>query len=335
MRRLAALALASLPLILALTPQTPPKAEDVYKDIKVLKGVPAADVIPIMELMNAAMNYKCVDCHDAKDYAANTRAKETTRNMVTMQNEINEKNFNGKVEVTCVTCHRGDEHPSNVAAPKGVALRHELPDNAPEVDAVFAKHIAALGPGPATLTRTGTLTAPNDETHKVETVAVEFVQSKGGKFSLVSGKRRITSDGKTIWYGGNKITDEAAAIFGRLARSWRGATAFDGLDRKRVIGDTPIGKEAMIVARGTRAATNSSEELYFDAKTSEIRRLVNIRRTALGTVVSNVDYSAYSTIAGIRTPMKVAYVFPDGTQWILDFKAGSTSTTIDESKFKP
>lgn len=335
MRRIAALAFATLPFLIAMTQQSAPKAEDVYKDIRVLKGVPASDIIPIMELMNASMKYKCVDCHDPKDYAAETKAKETTRNMVTMQNEINAKNFNGRLEVTCITCHRGSEHPANIAVPAGIALRHQLPDNAPELDQLFAKHIAAVGLEPGSLIRTGTLTAPNEQTHKPETLPVEFIQAKGGKFALVSGTRKIQSDGTAVYYGGFPLADEPAAIFGRLGRAWRGPDAFAGLDRTRVTGDTPIGKEAMMVARGTRATTNSSEELYFDGKTGELRRIVNIRRTALGTVISHVDYSGYKKVAGMSVPMKVVYTFPDGTEWALDFKAARTSPTINEGKFKP
>ena len=33
------------------------------------------------------------------------------RKMITMTHEINEKNFAGKMEVRCYTCHKGSEHP--------------------------------------------------------------------------------------------------------------------------------------------------------------------------------------------------------------------------------
>src|SRR5579871_2946947 len=116
MRRFLVLALAVSPFVYAVAQQNgdkpAPTCEQVFKNIQVFKGVPASDLIPSMEFMAASLKMECTDCHDAKDYSADTkRAKEAARNMVTMQRDINAKNFNNRNQVTCMTCHRGSEHP--------------------------------------------------------------------------------------------------------------------------------------------------------------------------------------------------------------------------------
>src|SRR5262249_18839334 len=90
-------ALCATPFLFAFVQQTPdkqePTCEQVFKNIQVFKGVPANDLIPSMEFMAASLKYECTDCHDAKDYSADTRTKETARHMILMQRDINSKNF--------------------------------------------------------------------------------------------------------------------------------------------------------------------------------------------------------------------------------------------------
>src|ERR1044072_934385 len=124
--RILLLSLAVAPFAIGVTAQgqkEEPKCEDVFQDIVVFKGLPASDLIPSMEFMAASLHFECTDCHDAKDYSKTTRTKETARKMVLMQRDINAKNFAGRNEVTCNSCHNGMEHPAGTPLPSGVALR--------------------------------------------------------------------------------------------------------------------------------------------------------------------------------------------------------------------
>lgn len=304
-----------------------PTSDQVFKNIKVFKGVPASDLIPAMEFMSASMKYQCSDCHDPKDYAAETRAKETARNMVLLQRDINTKHFNGKLEVTCMTCHNGNEHPVAAPIPGDAKLRHDRFDGAPKPEDVFAKHIASVGKPPVSITRSGTLTAPNDATHKIETSPLEFTQAEGGKFRLTSGDRKVVSNGAEIWYGTMPMTDEPAAIFGRIGRAW-GESAFSGLERTTVSGKNSIGKVSAIVVRGVRPATSSTEELYFDAKTGLLIRMVNIRRSTIGSVISMIDYANYKAVGTHKVPMRITVTFAGSEQWILDLKSAKSSSQV-------
>ncbi|MEQ1936305.1 MAG: photosynthetic reaction center cytochrome c subunit family protein, partial [Fimbriimonadaceae bacterium] len=299
-----------------------PTAEQVYKNIKVMNGVPASDLIPSMEFMAASMGYKCVDCHDAKDYAVDTPKIIEARKMILLQRDINKNHFGGKLEVTCMTCHGGKpDHPASTPIPNEIKLRHERLETTLKPDDLFAKHITGVGNGPVSVTRTGTLTAPDLVTHKSVTSPLEFVQTGLGKFRMTAVDRKVVFDGTQMMYGEYPIADEPAAIFGRIGRAWRGDQAFAGLERTTISGQDKIGKTSVIVVRGVRPATTSTEELYFDAKSGLLLRLVNIKRSSLGSVISSIDYSNYKAVSGWKVPMKVVATFADGEQWAMDFKS--------------
>src|SRR6266581_9051319 len=85
--------------------EKPPMADDVFKNIKVLKGLTVDQFMGTMGFIAAALSMNCSECHDASSSAAfaldtNPR-KLTARRMIAMVNTINKNNFGGKREVTC------------------------------------------------------------------------------------------------------------------------------------------------------------------------------------------------------------------------------------------
>jgi len=108
------------------------KASEQFKNIQVLKELPADQLYPTMHFMADSLGIECVDCHvgipgqvdGAKD---DKQMKLTARKMLLMTMEINKSNFDGRNDghaVTCYTCHRGSRQPltippvPDVAAPK-------------------------------------------------------------------------------------------------------------------------------------------------------------------------------------------------------------------------
>lgn len=339
-RRLTSLALfvfAAAPFAVLLAKQDPPKelmCEDIYVNIQVFKGVPAKDLIPAMEFMAASMKWECKDCHDTTDYTKQTHAIETTRQMVLLQRDINEKWFNGRLEVTCMTCHNGQEHPDNSPVPGDVSLRHGRVSNPPKTADLFAKHSAAAGKSPAMITRTGTLTSPDLETGEIKTEPLEVVQARGGKFKLAAGSKVVVCDGTQVTYGGTLLWGEPVAMFQRIGRAWWGEDPFAGLEGMAVSGRDTLGSSDVLVVRATRAATSSQEELYFDNATGILKKLVNMRRSPLGTVVSAFAYEDFRMTEGTNVPMKVTVTFAGGQQWVMQFKTATVSETVNEGLFK-
>ena len=336
--RILFLAISVTPVLFAVSQQggeaQVPMAEQVFKKIEVFKGVPASDLLPAMQFMAASMKMECTGCHDAKDFSADTRAKETSRKMVLMQRDINAKFFNNRLEVTCNSCHNGQEHPAAAPIPNGIAMRHPRLDSPPMPGELIAKHNANVGTASVAIVRTGSLTAPSDVTHKVETQPLEFIQSTGGKYRMVSGERKAGSDGQVTWYGPNPMVDEPAAVFNRMGRAWRGEDGFAGLVGMSVAGKDLIGKTEVIVVRASRPATKSTEELYFDKKSGFLLRMVNFRRSTIGTVISSTDYANYKNVGGAKVPMKITTTFAGGEQWIMDFKSAKSDTAVSDAAFK-
>lgn len=96
--------------------EKPLLAEQVFKNVQVLRGIPVDDFLGTMGIMAAALQYDCSDCHVAAgtekvDWAADTPRKQMARVMVTMVATINKNNFGGRQLVTCWTCHRNRDKP--------------------------------------------------------------------------------------------------------------------------------------------------------------------------------------------------------------------------------
>ena len=96
----------------------PKTAGQQYKNIQVLKDVPAAQFIPTMRYIAAALGVECEFCH-LGNRGEDTDNKQTARKMITMMLAIDKTNFNGQLQVTCFTCHNGNHQPGNAPTPTG------------------------------------------------------------------------------------------------------------------------------------------------------------------------------------------------------------------------
>jgi hypothetical protein len=328
------LALTALP-GLTILPGQGPKSEEVFKNIQSFKGVPANDLIPAMEFMCASMDYKCMNCHNVQDFAAETEMIKTTRRMIDLQRDINEKHFNGRLEVTCMTCHNKKGHPVSTPLPAGITIQHEELINQVAAEKLVAKHMMTAGLTNGFLVLKGTLTAPNDQTHEIETKPLELIQGPRGEFRLTSPGREILSDGSKLWYGGSEMTDEPRAIFSRLGRTYSSELAFSGLNGLTTAGKNYVGKDVAIVAMGFRPATQSAEQMLFAQKSGLLVRVVNVRRSTIGNVVSAMDYADYRALGTLRVPMRVTFTSATGDKWVMRFTSVEARPHLEPARFRP
>lgn len=88
----------------------PVRAEEVFKNIDIFQGKPAAQVLPAMNAIRGNLGVSCTYCHTQYEWDKNDKPpKETTRKMFKMMGYMEDKYFDHKNKVTCWTCHRG--HP--------------------------------------------------------------------------------------------------------------------------------------------------------------------------------------------------------------------------------
>src|SRR5207247_4037590 len=82
--------------------QKPQPAEEVFKNVQVLKGIPIDEFMSTMGVFSAALGMSCEDCHASNDtrwenYALDTSPrKRIARRMVQMVATINKDNFGGR-----------------------------------------------------------------------------------------------------------------------------------------------------------------------------------------------------------------------------------------------
>jgi hypothetical protein len=140
---------------------TPKLAEEQFKNIKVLKGIPAEQVFPAMQFITASLGVECEYCHVRQDHGPgmafdkdDKKPKVVARKMIQMMLAINKDNFEGKREVTCFSCHRGAADPVGTplvatedAAPEagGEKKPAAAPGALPTADQVFDKYLTASG----------------------------------------------------------------------------------------------------------------------------------------------------------------------------------------------
>lgn len=113
MKMLLVCAFAVLPLLAQQAPDAPKPAHPAPKNLKILKP---EQIRPVMNAFKTALGVECSHCHVQGDFASDDKTqKATARAMLEMTHEINGKFPDGKMHVTCYTCHRGAVEP--VTAP--------------------------------------------------------------------------------------------------------------------------------------------------------------------------------------------------------------------------
>ena len=87
------------------------------KNLKILPRTMSKDDLKnAMKEMAKAVGKKCDGCHDVEAFDKDTEKKEIARHMMKMTAAINEqlaKDDFDEVTVTCATCHRGKEKPTD------------------------------------------------------------------------------------------------------------------------------------------------------------------------------------------------------------------------------
>jgi hypothetical protein len=139
-------------------PPAPKTAEQVFKNVQVMKGVPVDDFMGSMGIMCAALGFDCSDCHTGAgtvkvDWAADTPKKVRARKMVQMMAAINKENFSGRQMVTCWSCHHGRDRPATTPTLEfmyGPATQEmddvltQMPGQ-PEASQIIDKYLQAIG----------------------------------------------------------------------------------------------------------------------------------------------------------------------------------------------
>jgi len=342
----------------AQAPPAPKLAEQQFKNIKVLNGIPAEQVMPAMQFISASLGVECEYCHVRQDKNMafdkdDKKPKVVARKMIQMMFAINKDNFEGKREVTCYSCHRG------AADPVGTPLvsTEELPADAsavgekksdatapalPTADQLFDKYLAASGGADAVQKITsrvakGTLTAFGGQHFPVDIYA-KAPDKRVSVMHLPNGDSVTAFDGHSGWLsvpGRPPHFMNADEIAGArldadlhfpadaktLASKWMVSPGekIDGHDTIQVVG---------------RADGRPPVKLYFDAQTGLLLRLMRYNETPLGRLPTQIDYADYREADGVKLPYRWTLARP-GNRFTIQVEELHQNVPVDEAKFTP
>jgi len=346
----AILAVSSLVYVSAIaTPvQEPPLAEQQFKNIQSFKGEKASDVIPAMQFMSASLGVDCDYCH-VQDRSVDTKEQKTTaRMMIAMERDINNKNFDGKTEVTCATCHAGHTHPVAVPPVMGIDVRTHRSQDVSQ-DQVFAAYAKAVGMDGAQ--PTPPLKMNGTSTQRGETDTVEAFYS-GGKFAFTlqgpKGAQKQGFNGSVVWFtqlpGAEAPAGSTAPKVRMIPLVYAASfvkenTIFSGPGSLPKLTDVrggiaKIGGADVQVLTGTISGDSTRISLYFDKTSGLLVRTTYFYPTVLGNIAEITDYSDYSKVMGVELPMTIAVHSSEGDS-TLHYKSAELNPTIDPSVFEP
>jgi photosynthetic reaction center cytochrome c subunit len=324
-------------------------AEQQFKNIKVLKDIPARQLMPSMQFMAASLGVECEFCHvEHQMEKDDKKPKEIARKMIGMELEINEENFEKRVEVTCYTCHRGAAKPVSVPAilaDGAKAMRapespETDPANLPKPEQILQKYLAGVGGADALMkiksrVQTGKISALGGQ-YPIEV----YSEAPDKRVSIThppSGSSVTGFNGQTGWMsipnGVHRMSaaeGEAARIDADLYFPARVASTYR--EFRAGAGEKMDGHDTTLVS--ARAPGKPSLRMYFDAQSGLLLRLIRYLETPLGNLPTQVDYGDYREVDGIKIPFRWTLGRPSGS-FTIQIDRVQQNTAVDEKLFVP
>jgi photosynthetic reaction center cytochrome c subunit len=352
--------ISSMALALARAQAKPPLAEDVFKNIQVLRGIPVDEFMNTMGFFAASLSLNCTSCHglesagDVARFADDTPLKQTARKMILMMRAINQGNFAGKRMVTCYTCHRGGEQPEitpSLAEQYG-SPPPEDPDRAEllggesegtSVDAILERYLRALGGVQQLSKLTGFVARGTYEGYDTdrEKVPVQVFAKAPDQWAVIvhlpDGDKVTTYDGRDAWIAEPNTPMPLMALTGgnldgaRLDATLPFPAALKQNRSQWLAGTAAIDDRGVEIIEGVGTG-QLPLKLYFDKGSHLLVRMVRYADTLVGLVPTQVDYSDYRQIFGVMLPFKWTVTWVDG-QSTTELTEVQPNVPIDPAKF--
>jgi len=324
------------------------KAEEQFKNIQVLKGIPAEQVVPTMQFVAASLGVDCEFCHVRNAFEKDDKkAKQTARKMMDMIFAINKDNFAGNRAVTCNSCHRGSPIPQPIPAvmsegstesmlkPKPAEAKET---SGPAAEPLLDKYVRAAGGVAIEKITSRVMKGAIDfggQSLPIEIYAKE--PDKRISFTHMSGGDSITSfDGHDGWLGtpgrpahamhGSEL--DAAAMDADLHQPMHWKPMFSAM---RVEGSEKVGDRQAYVVVGERAG-KTPVRLYLDQESGLLLRMVRFGDTALGWLPTQIDYADYREIDGVKVPYRWTLSRPGG-RFTIQVSEMKQNVPVDDAKF--
>jgi hypothetical protein len=337
-------------------PETQKTAAEAFKNIQVLKDIPASELIPSMRYVAASLGVGCDYCHQADHFDNDDKpTKQQARNMMKMMFAINQDNFDGKREVTCYTCHRGVAKAANIAplssAPnaaggvfesgKPEAVSTDASRSTPSSNEILAKYVDAIGGSVAiqenhTRAEQGSVEGPHGLHAAIET----YRTAPDKAFAIVhrsNGDVMEGVDGNVGW--GKRVNGEVTEESGdELARSRQWAEFYPGehfekdYERFQLGGiENVSGHDAYVMTAWWKEG--GADRIYFDAQSGLLLRITHRIESPLGALPLQTDYEDYRDVNGLKIPFTVRVTRVDGTT-TYTWRKMDANVAVDPSRYE-
>jgi outer membrane lipoprotein-sorting protein len=326
------------------------KAEEQFKNIQVLKGIPAEELFPTMQFIAASLGVQCDFCHVQGAFEKDDKkTKQTARKMMEMMFAINKDNFDGHRAVTCNSCHRGNAKPQPI--PVVMTEEPKEPMGAPKL--ADAKENAGLSPDQLLdkyVQAAGGAAAIDKVTTRIMKGTIDF----GGK-SLPIDIYSKDPD-QRIWFTHLPEGDSVTAFNGH--EGWLAAPGRPGVrpmqgseldaasmdadlhlathlkpmfSELRLQGTEKVGDHEAYLVVGQREG-KPPIQLYFDEQSGLLVRLVRYGETALGWLPTQIDYADYRDTNGVKIPYRWTLARPSG-RFTIQVSEVKQNVPVDDAKF--
>ncbi|MFZ0774403.1 MAG: c-type cytochrome [Candidatus Sulfotelmatobacter sp.] len=337
-------------------PQTtngPKKAEEQFKNIQTLKGIPADQLIPSMQFISASLGVECEFCHVQGAFEKDDqKPKQTARKMMEMMFAINKDNFEGHREVTCYSCHRGSTDP--VATPavmtaesKPATDEAKKPEagmagkeaSGPAADEFFDKYLQAVG-GVAAIEKVTSRVMKGTITFGERNLPIDIYSKDPDKrisFTHTPDGDSITAfDGHEGWLGvpGRPVREmhgpdiDAAAMDADLHFPAHLKEMFSKVEGR---GTEKVGDHDAYLVVGRREG-KTPLRLYFDEQSGLLVRLVRFGETPLGRLPTQIDYADYREAGGVKIPFRWTLARSSG-RFTIQVSEVKQNVPVDDTKF--
>ena len=326
-------------------------AEQVYKNIQTLKGLPAGRWVMLMTMFAKSLGVDCTHCHVQGEFDKDDKpAKQIARKMLGLTGAIAREIYKGPTAINCYTCHRGQLQPVSFPPPAQPASPAAKPSESkppeitrsepmPTADQILDSYLRAAGGQTAfaklktrvlkgSLVAEGGFTAPIEIYTRAPDQMLMIMHTPGSPST-------IAFNGKTAWQknenGLHEMVGPEAEFLSRQARSFAGSSLKDQYAKLEVMGRAKLGERETVVLRPAAAA--ATERLYFDAQTGLlIRQDVEVDGPQGKTALS-VEYGDYREVDGVKLPFSRRWSRP-GFTFTQKLDEIKHNVAIDDARFE-
>jgi outer membrane lipoprotein-sorting protein len=346
----------------ALRSQTPADkpllAEQVFKDVQVLKGLPVSEFMTTMGFFSASVGADCTGCHVPESggswerYADDHPQKTMARRMVQMTAAINQAYFGRRV-ISCYSCHRGVRRPEmtpSLAELYGSPLLREPEEilksvpGTPPPDELLDKYIEALG-GAKRLGAINSLVAKGtyEGYEDSEKRPIELFARAPNQRTLIvhtpDGDNTTTFNGTAAWTAA-PISQRPVQVLTLAGHELEGAQldavlTFPGRVKQALtdwrVGVAELDDSEVYVVQGYTAG-KAPVKLYFDMESGLLVRQVRYADSRIGRQPTQVDYSEYREVSGVKIPFRWRVTWLDGRS-TFELTDAQANVPVDASRF--